>query len=187
MRGKSLRNLAMALAMDICLAVLPVACAAGEEVAPAVDAPATGPVPASEPAPAPAEEAAPAPTEESATATPAEEATEVGETAPAEEAPAEQEAIGNDDPASATDEEIPFTGSVSVELVNEGEVYYGDRVTLRANISDVSAAYRIRWEVNCQDGMGWRVIPDEQGSEYEFVVNPQNVNYEYRVVLVSVT
>ena len=188
MRGKSLRSLALVM-MGICMFTFPVACAEGEEVSPVVEAPA----PAPEVAPASVEEAAPASTGEPAPAAPAEgapaaEPAGAGEAVPTEDAPAEQETIGNDGLApdvGTFDEEVPFTGSVLVELVNEGAVYFGDRVTLRANIRDVNTAFQIRWEVNCQDNNGWRAISDEQGSEYEFVVTPDNVNYEYRVVLVA--
>ena len=93
---------------------------------------------------------------------PAEETTEV----PAEE---------------TTEEEFVFTGSVAVRMLNTGDIYIGDMVILRADVSNANAEYTISWEV-CEDGIHWETV--KSGTEdYSFVVTEENAGYAYRAVL----
>ena len=78
---------------------------------------------------------------------------------------------------------MPFAATVRIELVNTGDIYYGDEIILRAVIADATAAYTIRWEYN--DGQGWEEIQGETEAEYRFIVTQENAAYNYRVVLLA--
>lgn len=78
----------------------------------------------------------------------------------------------------------PFRGSVWIERKGNGAIYFGDRVVLEAKVRDANADYRIRWEVDRQDGAGWETVPGASEEEYGFVVTEENAAYAYRVVLV---
>lgn len=67
-------------------------------------------------------------------------------------------------------------------MENKGEIFFGDKVVLRAKVSDANAAYSIRWEMD--KGNGWEAIGGEHDTTYDFVVSEENANYAYRVVLV---
>lgn len=134
---------------------------------------------------APVEEATAAPAEET-TAAPTEEATE----APAEEAteaPAETEMpVATDVPVvteEPTEAPVEFTGSVEIRLDNEGDIYFGDTIVLRAVVTDANTDYEIRWEV--LEGSEWIEIEGEDEETYEFVVTEENCDKEYRVVLIT--
>lgn len=79
-------------------------------------------------------------------------------------------------------EESLFTANVKVWLEHEGDIYYGDYVTLHASISEASAAYTVRWEVS-KDSMTWRKVWD--GEMYTFQVTKDNANDFYRAVAVE--
>ena len=87
------------------------------------------------------------------------------------------------------EEEIPvvvpetFTGSVEVELVNKGTLYYGDEIVLRAKVENANMPYELRWEV--LDGSEWKPIPGETGAEYRFIVDEENAGLQYRVVVIT--
>ena len=66
-------------------------------------------------------------------------------------------------------------------MLNQGDIFTGDEVTLKAVIENATAAYVISWEVN--DGNGWKVIDGEEKDEYKFVATEENAGFEYRVVL----
>ena len=195
LKKMGLAVLMMALTGNVVMAAI------AEEETPA-PAPVTAEAPApveekpSEPAPAPAEEK---PTEEAtveatveatiepaaeATVEPTEEATAEPTVEPTEEATVEPTA----EPAEeATAEPTPFafTGKVSVKLRNEGDIYFGDTVTLRAVVSDANADYEIRWEVNKTGrDSDWKVISGETSKTYSFTVTEENAEYAYRAVLV---
>ena len=112
------------------------------------------------------------PTAEPATE-PATESTEE----PAAEEPASEEPAAEPTP-------VAFAGTVTVRLENTGDIYFGDVITLRAEIKDANLPYTIRWEAN--DGNGWKAIPDENGEKYEFEVDEENATWEYRVVLSTI-
>ena len=80
-----------------------------------------------------------------------------------------------------TYERIEFTGSVDIEL-KSGEICYDRDVTLVARISGADMDYRLVWEAN--DGSGWFAVAS--GDEYTFLLTPDIVNREYRVVLFRV-
>lgn len=80
-----------------------------------------------------------------------------------------------------TYERIEFTGSVEIELKNS-EICYDRDVTLVARVSGADMDYRLVWEAN--DGSGW--FPVASGHEYTFLLTPDIVSREYRVVLFRV-
>ena len=79
----------------------------------------------------------------------------------------------------------PFTGTVEIKLVNTGDIYFGDTVTLRAIVRGANTDYEIRWEAN--DGAGWVEVRDDdrKDDELTFVVDEDNAKYDYRVVLIT--
>ena len=140
---------------------------------------------ASEPTPAPAPEApapeAPAPEAPAPEAPAAETSTEPTE-APAAEA---TEAPAEEPTAEPTAEPTPFafTGTVTVKLDNDGDIFLGDKVTLRAEVRDANADYEIRWEYS-KGGDDWKTISGETSKTYSFTVTEENAEYAYRAVLV---
>lgn len=120
------------------------------------------------------------PTEE-----PVEEATEV-ETEEQVEIEVEIEEATEVETEEEAEEAEAFAGEVEIKLENEGDIYFGDTVTLRAVVRSANAGYTIRWEVN-KDGSedGWKVIEDETKDTYSFEVTEENVAYAYRAVLVA--
>ena len=120
-------------------------------------------------------------TEAPATETPA---TEAPVTEPTE---VPSEAVTTEPTTEATTEPtaeptpVPFAADVKIRLLNQGDIFTGDEVTLKAVIENATAAYVISWEVN--DGNGWKVIDGEEKDEYKFVATEENAGFEYRVVL----
>lgn len=113
------------------------------------------------------------------TASPSAEPTSEPTADPTEEPTAEP----TSEPSAEPTERPAFTGTVEIKLVNTGDIYFGDTVTLRAVVRDANTAYEIRWE--CNDGNGWVEIEDEDELEYDFVVTEENAKLEYRVVLIT--
>lgn len=111
------------------------------------------------------------PTEEP-TETPTEEPTETPTEEPAGEATPEP-----------VETPVPFEGSVEIKLENEGDIYFGDTVVLRAMIYGANTDYEIRWEY--LSGSEWKVIEGEDEETYDFVVTEENADREYRVVLIT--
>ena len=70
---------------------------------------------------------------------------------------------------------------MDIELKNS-EICYDRDVTLVARVSGADMDYRLVWEVN--DGSGWIAVAS--GDEYTFLLTPDIVNREYRVVLFRV-
>lgn len=70
--------------------------------------------------------------------------------------------------------------SISVHLKNSGDIYYGDIVTLRADVSDAPEEYSIYWEAS-SDGSSWFSVGSD--SSYSFTVNEENALYYYRAIL----
>lgn len=75
---------------------------------------------------------------------------------------------------------IELAVDVSVGLKGQGAIYYGDRVTLVAHVSNAAGPYTLSWQVN--KGSGWESL-GEDGSEYTFTIWPENEHFEYRVIL----
>ena len=140
---------------------------------------------ASEPTPAPAPEA-PAP-EAPAPEAPAPEAPAADTSTEPTEAPAAEatEAPAEEPTAEPTAEPTPFafTGTVTVKLDNDGDIFLGDKVTLRAEVRDANADYEIRWEYS-KGGDDWKTISGETSKTYSFTVTEENAEYAYRAVLV---
>ena len=79
-----------------------------------------------------------------------------------------------------TYEHIEYCGTADIYL-KESTFEYGDTVTLAARVRDVNMSYRLVWEANDGDERGWYTIGS--GSEYSFVVTPENIDRGYRVIL----
>lgn len=152
---------------------------------PAPEEPAAEPVPeapAAEPAPE-APVAEPAPEAPAAEPVPEEPAAEPAPEEPTE--PAEPETAEDDSMVviemPEDEEEVVFTGKVSVSIHFEGEaLHYGDTVTLRASVKDANLGYTIRWESG--DNGSWNQIGT--GDSVRFTVTEQNAALAYRAVLV---
>ena len=82
-----------------------------------------------------------------------------------------------------TYEHFEFSGTADIEL-KQDSFAFGDTVTLVAKVRDVNMSYRLVWEATDDDERGWYTIGS--GSEYSFVVTPENINRGYRVVLFTV-
>lgn len=94
-----------------------------------------------------------------------------------EETPAEE--VAAEAPAD------PFQNAwISVSLLNDGELYYGDVAKLWAQVSGVegNGAYRIQWQTD--DGNGWVDIPGATGPSYNFSLNGSNATRPYRAVMI---
>ena len=76
-----------------------------------------------------------------------------------------------------------FSGTADIEL-KQRSYAYGDKVTLVAKVRDVNMSYRLVWEATDDDERGWYTI--STGSEYSFVVTPENIDRGYRVILFAV-
>ena len=91
------------------------------------------------------------------------------------------------DPVKVT--KAPFRADVSVKLENKGEIYYGDKVTLRAVVENANAEYTIRWEYYNDDAdlekgeNPW--VKCGTGEKYSFTVNEDNAKLTYRAVAVG--
>ena len=78
---------------------------------------------------------------------------------------------------------IEFNGTADIVLKNE-TITFGQEVTLLAKVENVDVSYRLVWEANDNDERGWYTIAS--GSEYTFVVTPDIVEREYRVIVFAV-
>lgn len=117
------------------------------------------------------------------TASPSAEPTSEPTSEPTADPTEEPTAEPTSEPSAEPTERPAFTGTVEIKLVNTGDIYFGDTVTLRAVVRDANTAYEIRWE--CNDGNGWVEIEDEDELEYDFVVTEENAKLAYRVVLIT--
>ena len=102
----------------------------------------------------------------------------------------------DDDPGTITEEmmellNIPekftqaeYTGTAEIMLVNEGMLTYGDEIILKADVRDVNTDYILLWEANDNNAQGWFTIG--VGDEYRFILDQENLEREYRVVIYSV-
>ena len=162
--------LVLLMAVVMLAAMMPVGAvtaALGEETLVSVEIPAEDPVEA--PAEKPAEKPTEAPVEESKA--PAEESEPAAE--PAEESVA----------ATAA----PFKATVRIELKETGDIFYGDRVTLRAKV-EANAEYTVVWEYLDEDAKKddkdddvWVAV--KKGDTYAFDVNEENAVLTYRAVV----
>lgn len=114
-----------------------------------------------------------------------EEVTEVIEVPEVAEV-AETEENAEEDPMAVIelpeDQDVDFTGTISVSIRFEGEeLYYGDTVTLHASVKDANLDYSIRWEARNNEG-SWNKVGT--GADYSFAVTEENADLAYRAVLV---
>lgn len=190
---KTGKILTMILALGICMSTM--ACALGEEEGPgagaknlevpkSVEAEAVQEAPKADAVAGPqAGTAAEAPAEQTGVQPKAAGKTEVGGKEPASGELTEIEDL--ETPLGLFDSNAGFTGTVEIQREGEGALYYGDFVTLTAKISNANRPFAIRWEVNRQDEEGWQTIAGANGLNYSFLLTKDNVDYEYRVVLVA--
>ena len=119
-----------------------------------------------------------------ATAEPTVEPTAEPTVAPTAEPVAEPTAEPTVEP-TAEPAPVAFTGVVKVKLETEGDLFFGDTVTLRADVRDANAEYAIRWEMKSEEpDAEWEVIPGETAETYSFAITEENADYAYRAVLV---
>ncbi len=85
---------------------------------------------------------------------------------------------------SSNYEQMEFNGTARIELINEGELQFGDEIRLEAKVEDVNLDYRMIWEANDNDERGWYTIAS--GEKYSYTLTEENIDREYRVVLFSV-
>ena len=121
---------------------------------------------------------------------PAEEPVEEPEKKAVEEPEEEAETV--EEPAETPEEEpeaepeTAFEATVRVKLENEGDIYYGDRVTLRAEVK-ANAEYTVVWEYldaaasEDADEDVWVVA--DKGETYSFDVDEENAALTYRAVV----
>ena len=88
---------------------------------------------------------------------------------------------------TAAPTQTPFTAKVKIELENKGQIYFGDKVILKAKVKQANAEYTVRWEyynVNADIEHGenpW--VLAHKGEKYEFTVNEENAKLTYRLVI----
>ena len=137
--------------------------------------------------------------EEAARAAEAEAAARAAETETAQEATISSDPVQSEDTGAADTEtegepvaentekasaqEDPFTGTVRVEMAQQGPVCMGSQVTLKAVAENTNKAFSIRWESRKDAQSAWNTV--SEGTEYSFIVNEENAQYEYRAVLVA--
>ncbi len=169
-----------------------------EEPAPVVEEPAPAPV-VEEPAPVVEEVVVEKPVvEEPVAEEPAPVVEEPAVEEPVVEEPAVEEVVAEEPVAEEPVAEEPVAeepvveevvdkfanASVTVRMQNQGDIYFGDYVTLLAEVNGVAdgASYSIRWQTIRDQEKGWEQIGS--GSTYSFTVSESNATLPYRAVLV---
>lgn len=77
-------------------------------------------------------------------------------------------------------EEAAPQGTVRILLLNEGPLYYGDEVTLLADVDNVEDEHTLTWQIKV-DIDKWENIA--VGRTYCFTLTPENASLEYRVIV----
>ena len=90
-----------------------------------------------------------------------------------------------DDPTMDDEPEEPFMATVVIKLENEGDIYFGDLVTLRAKV-EANGDYTVVWEYleenpEDEDEPIWVAL--DEGDTYKFIVNEENALLTYRAVV----
>lgn len=80
----------------------------------------------------------------------------------------------------AEDTVQPGNESVSVARQGSGDVYYGDEVTLRAVVKNVTGDYTVVWE--CYTANGW--VKVGTGMTYTFTVTEDTADADFRALLI---
>ena len=132
-----------------------------------------------------AEEAA-----ETAEAEPAaEEVTEPAEAeSAAEEAtePVQEEAEATEaEEAPAAAEAAAFAGSLSARVLNEGDIFEGDAVTLKATVLDANLTYSLTWQTKVINDEYAEWISVLEGETYTFTASKACEGLYYRAVLTA--
>ena len=79
------------------------------------------------------------------------------------------------------EEPVVFTGHAYITIDNKGMLYYGDEVTLRANVENANMDYTIIWEATDDNGEHWERL--ESGESISFILTQWNANRQYRIIL----
>ena len=79
------------------------------------------------------------------------------------------------------EEPVVFTGHAYITIDNKGMLYYGDEVTLRANVENANMDYTILWEATDDNGEHWERL--ESGESISFILTQWNANRQYRIIL----
>ena len=116
-----------------------------------------------------------APVIEQTIETPAEETVETEEPETAQET---EEIIETEN----EDEPVKFTGKAFISVENNGILYYGDRIILKANVEGANMEYSIIWEAS-EDGEKWERVGT--GEWYAFDLTAENASRQYRIILNS--
>lgn len=89
-----------------------------------------------------------------------------------------------EEPAEDTVEEIieeaAPQGTVRILLLNEGPLYYGDEVSLLADVDNIEDEHTLTWQIKV-DIDKWENIA--VGRNYRFILTPENASLEYRVIV----
>lgn len=80
------------------------------------------------------------------------------------------------------DEPVKFTGKAFISVENNGILYYGDRIILKANVEGANMDYSIIWEAS-EDGEKWERVGT--GEWYAFDLTAENASRQYRIILNS--
>lgn len=80
------------------------------------------------------------------------------------------------------DEPVKFTGKAFISVENNGILYYGDRIILKANVEGANMEYSIIWEAS-EDGEKWERVGT--GEWYAFDLTAENASRQYRIILNS--
>lgn len=93
--------------------------------------------------------------------------------------------VPEETPAEAPAPADPFQNArISIELTNDGDLYYGDIAMMWASVSGVegNGSYTIQWQTD--NGDGWENIPGATGPSYNFSINTSNASRPYRAVMI---
>ncbi len=72
--------------------------------------------------------------------------------------------------------------SISIKLLNQGDIYYGDQVTLMAIVNNAESGYQISWEKYNSEDKCW--VKVGSGERYSFTVTESNAASQFRAVLI---
>lgn len=96
-----------------------------------------------------------------------------------EEIPEEAEPAADEEPAEAEPAAVEEYVTIMLFTQDGGDdVYYGDVVTLRAMLFNVTCAYKVVWEVYDDAEAEWVEI--FEGDAYTFIATRSSVEKEYR-------
>ena len=79
----------------------------------------------------------------------------------------------------------PFKAKVKIELENKGQIYFGDKVTIKVDVKEANADYTVRWEyynkeADVKHGENpWVLL--HKGEKLELRVNEENAVLTYRI------